>query len=362
MELHGKIRSFSTYTVEQLEQMRKDLSIAMPVAFLQHCAKYYKTQAKRDPAIDELKMLDSLACSVQMSPASLAPIELHTNDAFVAKTYADMMEKRHTLKPDAKAPMSFGEAIGLANAYLARAGRRNELPTTPFFSESIGVNPFSIGKNTVGSAHGVQLRLLTGCPNPNQADDLLAVLMPDTGMVSTQKSSQLALNRLLNEPTFSTLVKQISPIGPGGLLHAILSEAGGAWVDLCRLSQSKEPLPLSSLVNSFEDGYFVRIPRDNEEKVYHMAKEYGVRALIFATLTTKDSIVFHRSQKESFSIDTPFLRSVCTLHSVKLHLQNETDGALTKAECKPILPQTCAYLERPGEDLPSPIALIGDLS
>lgn len=362
MELHGKIRNFASYTAEQLEQMRKDLSIAMPIGFLQHCAKYYKTQAKRDPAIDELKMLDRLAVAVQLSPASCAPVELHTNDAFVANTYADMMEKRHVLKPDSRVPMSFGEAIGLANAYLGRAGRRNELPATPILSESIGGSTFSIGKNCVGSTSGVQLRLLSSCPIPNRSDDLLAVLLPSTGAGSSQRSAQLSLNQLLNDPAFSSLVKRVSPISHGGLLSALLSEASGAWIDLRRLSQSEEPLPLSALVDSFEDAYFIRIPRENEEKVFHMAKDKGVRALIFATLTAKSTVVFHRSQKESFSIDTAFLRSVCTLHSVKLRLQNEAEGALTKADCKPLLPQTCAYLMQEEKEILSPVACVGGLS
>ena len=46
-----------------------------------------------------------------------------TDDADMAATYTDMMEKRRELHPGAVTPPTVGELFGLASAYLASSGR-----------------------------------------------------------------------------------------------------------------------------------------------------------------------------------------------------------------------------------------------
>ena len=71
-------------------------------------------------------------------------IRLSTDDKEVAQTYADMLEKRRELHPQALTPPTLGELFGLASAYLARSGRQ---PT-------LGQTRLSVGTDAVGTHFG----------------------------------------------------------------------------------------------------------------------------------------------------------------------------------------------------------------
>ena len=127
------IRNFAKFDIVQAEKLREQLSLSMPAEMLQFCGKYYKTQLKRDPFADELQMLDKLVSLRESIGVSLAIAEFSTNDAFVARTYADMLKKRKQLFPNAVHPTTLGEAINFANAFICHA-KRTDARNNPFSS------------------------------------------------------------------------------------------------------------------------------------------------------------------------------------------------------------------------------------
>ena len=106
MMFQGKIRNFAAYTPAMAEQMKKDLSLFMQQQQLLYCANYYRTVEKRDPFIEELVMLDRFVSEYAPSPATFAPTECLTNHAPLAQTFADLLQKRKTLKPDVRYPLT----------------------------------------------------------------------------------------------------------------------------------------------------------------------------------------------------------------------------------------------------------------
>ena len=58
MVYNGYVINFGSYTPQQLEQVKKDFKLTLPLSKLQLCSNYFKKQEKRDPAIEELLLLD----------------------------------------------------------------------------------------------------------------------------------------------------------------------------------------------------------------------------------------------------------------------------------------------------------------
>jgi hypothetical protein len=150
MERKGMIRRFGKYNLQQLEQMKQDLNIQMPLNKLIFCQSYYRATEKRDPAIEELQFLDLFSKDSEVSPLSIAPTELLTNETFVASTYADMMSKRYEMRPDAKLPCSLHELMHLANTYLERVGKNVSMPSEAVCSLEKRSTPYTrMGESTV---------------------------------------------------------------------------------------------------------------------------------------------------------------------------------------------------------------------
>ena len=101
MENKGLVRGFGSYTATQLEKTRAELGIRMPISLLARCATYYRNYLKRDPSVEELKLLDLFSARLGTSPGALSLTALASPDEFVLQTYTDCLRKRKTVKPSA---------------------------------------------------------------------------------------------------------------------------------------------------------------------------------------------------------------------------------------------------------------------
>lgn len=348
----GKIRHIGAYSPAQLEQMKKDLGLLMPLSFLNHCAKYYVTRARRDPLIEELKALDLFAASMQKSPTAQAPTEMQTNDAFIAATYADMMAKRRELSPNTKTPLSLGESLGLARTYLLRAGKRNGLGKDTLFCRELGKHSFAPCDAAVVSDGGFSLRVLDACSLPSQSDDLFALLLPEIG-THAQSGFDAKCNKLLSTQEFASSIGKITTLSHGGLLSALLKEGVGIFLDTARLSQSNELFPLEHLVNAFEDAYLIRFARQNETLVRRLARDAGIRACVFAGVTTTDTLVISRSKNDTLTLHIDFLRSLSSFVFTKLTLGEETPDAILSPRTETRNKKICKYLFDPERNAPT---------
>lgn len=347
MFFQGKIRGFTTYTKEMLEQMQRDLSLSLSVTRLSHCAAYYKTSEKRDPYIEELQMIDRLVANRAASPANTAPVELLTNDPVQAETYADLQRKRRALKPDAKYPMTMAEAFEAADAYLYRVGKQSDTDSI-FLLEDPAARPFAATRNCVSvSDTALRLRRLPKSKQSCKEGDLLVLLLPCTDSYAGRQGA--SVGKFLQEKTASGTIKQILTVGEGGLLEALLTLTEGARIEPQRLSVGGEAVPLTALAGSYRGEYILRIAPAQFEALYRDAADCGVSARVFAAIT-KGGLYSFSDASLSFSLSSDFLRSLFPILPVTAALADATESApATVISHTPTSASFCSYLQKETE-------------
>ena len=346
MELKGYIRNFSSYTPQQLEQMKQDLNIRMPLQKLAFCATYFQKQEKRDPSIAELQFLDSFSEKFKNAPSAIAPIELLTNDDFVAETYADMMQKRNSLHPNAKIPCTFSEAFGLASNYLVRAGKDVSLPNTLVYTEELRPSA-PVGKENhliVARDTRFGIRLIKKKKHSLNDGDLLILLTADATISPTQYGE--ALSHFLNTPELTEQIKQIRTVGANGLLQEVLQMSDGANISLLRLARMGEPMPLSMLTDAYVGDCVIRIASNQYKQIENAIRPLGLRPLAFANATKNGRITAAQDATRSFSWSTDFLRALHPVNGISVELANERTGTPAPITHTPVTPDTCAYLSQ----------------
>ena len=344
MLTQSHIRHFGSYTPAQMEQMRNDLGFRMSVARLSFCANYYRTYEKRDPFIEELKMLDFLSEDDAPSPMSAAPVELLTNCSFIAETYADMMKKRHTLYPDAKTPCTFLEALMLAGAYLGRAGKEASLTGAMLSLEDNryarlshkAENYVGVGESSFG------LRILKRQKRLPETGDFLVILRGVNQNAPSQYRA--ALNELWKADALTEQIKCVRTVGARGLLYELVTLTDAAYVDLTRLSVTGDDLPLTMLATAYEGDVLIRISPNAYEAFAKGAYALGIRSMAFATVTHGGRIVFAEGRKTLFSLEASFLRSLFPARSAKVKLEGEEHPIPAPIQHVPDRGNTCAYI------------------
>ncbi len=325
MKQFGRIRDFGRYTDQQLEQVKKDLNISMPVSALRFCASYYRSRAKRDPRIDELQLLDALFAKASATASAIAPAKLLTNDTFVAETYADLIEKRRALRPNASAPCSLEEAAQVASMYLARAGKDLMPRNTVLLPEDRTLCRFSATEENcvVPSESHFQLRLLDHAPIEAQHGDWLVLLTPKPNV--TTAAYQSAVGDLLSLPAFASHLVRMRTVDEGGLLKAILSILpNGARLELPYLAQEEGVLPLQRLTDGYLGMRLALIRNGSADAVRRMASERGLIATVFGIALPEPMLTVVQTSDASFVWELGFLKSLVHLRSVDAHLANET--------------------------------------
>lgn len=340
----AKIRNFGSYQTDQLEQMKRDLAFHMPVPALAFCANYYRTHEKRDPFIEEMRMLDLLFTTASDTLAFAAPTELLTNCGIIAETYADMMKKRHELFPDAKTPCTLAEALSLGTLYLERAGKESTFPHTLFLTEDLQNARLShLSSNFVAApASRFGLRTLRREKRLSETGDLLVLLRSGESVQPVTYKKSLA--KLLNSPTATESLKAIRTVGDRGLLYEIMTLTPAARIELSRLSLTGAAVSPTMLSDSFEGDYLVRISPKSHPEFAKAAWELGIRAMAFAAVTHGNRLTFAENDEPLFGIDTGFLRAFLPSAAMSVKIDGEETAPAAPIAHTPKTPAICAYL------------------
>ena len=340
MELQGKIKGFAGYPPQWMEQMKKDLKLSMSAQQLLLCASYYRAYEKRDPFIAEMQMIDRLIAEQAFSPSWFAPSELLTNHSFAAQTFADLMEKRRVLAPNATAPCTLSEAFCTADAYLTRAGKKRQLPHCTVLLEETkkGRDQKAEGHTVSVSESSDLLRLLPVQKTPKEIGDLFVLLLPFANARKTDVGAELA--ELLRDSAIASAVKEVKPVQKGGLLTTLLTLANSLWIEPARLATVGEPIPLSMLSGMFEDELLIRISQNQYHEFYKAAKTHNLRAAAFASVTSDSKYSFAQEKALWFSVESNFLRSLILVRGIKAQLPNEQKEADATIRHIPILAPT----------------------
>ena len=343
MQSNGVIRGFRGYTPAQLEQMKKDLSLSMSPQRIAYCAGYYRSVA-RDPMLCEMEMLDRYVAAQARLASCFAPITLTMHESYLANTYADMMQKRRVLSPNAKVPCTVLEALGLTTSYLAYAGKAPQLADLYPILENKRLSHKgykSLAISTLGADYG--LRLTEGSGAKAASNDMLLLLLPNAGAALPQDTEQK--HAFLEDKQLKDRIVSLTTVGEGGLLQTLLAMSDGMLIDLPHLSRTGEPIPLTMLADGFVGYELVRLAPASVDAFVKQAKAYGISAMPFAQLLAGTTFTVKSGTFGGISLESGFLRALAPIRTTNATLTE--DGPYRPAEIShmPISKGNCKYLK-----------------
>ncbi len=338
----GIVRGFREYTTAQTEQMKRDLNIQMPVSMLAYCAAYY-VKEKRDPYIEELKMLDCLSRAICRDATSVALKELLTNDGFVADTYADLVQKRKELYPNARAPFTLAEAANAANDYIARAGKHVPMGIRPILEERKSHYQSGSGKDCIsceGSAYQFHLfpRLEDGSGTD---DDYWMLLLPSPKLFPSAFERQVGA--WLAESACLSQIKGMYTVDSGGLLHELLKRTPGAWIDLARFVPLGKSANLSVLTADMTACRLLRVSRQASEQIKSELSKTDILGNLFARSMQEPQLKISMQNEALFSLNTEFIRTLFVLRPGTAKMRNESGTEQLSVRHEPISTASCRY-------------------
>lgn len=334
----GLVRRFCDYTPAQIAKLKSDLALRMPHASLRMCADYFRAvEAKREPAIAELRFLDAIA-SLPPRAEEITLSELYTNDSFVALTYADMMNKRRELRPDAEEPISLGEAFSLASAYLERAGQSRKLEGhAPVFCETDALVRGAV------CAERASVALDTNVGNAPIFSEGDLFMLVHRGNTPTWKYDA-KIDAFLSDEDVIRNVKASFTVPEEGLLYKLLPLCDGICYNLPALSPDGYSVTPMLLVEKFSEYRVIALQKCNADAVAKVAIRLELRPMIFAAVVNDKKTHILYSSDEITSYDTEFLRKLLPKSTVVAKLPNEQDVPAAEISHTPMGLHQCRYL------------------
>ncbi len=338
-DCENNIRRFGRYKEEQLMQLKERLALQMTPSVLSLCASYYQSTEKRDPSVEELKTLDRLS-SLSLGVESTLLTELFTNDGFCAETYADMMRKRREMLTDTDTPISVGEAMNLATAYLKRIGKNSTLD-----DREISLNySCALTERAVGIS-GSPISLAV-----NATDDTSVIHEGDVFILMHRKNMPFWKYDSLLDPLFSSRefcesAKAVLTVPREGLLPMLTRRFDGVCYHLRALAPSIHSETIEQLIGKFS-GYRVLVTaREKAERVASVARRMGFQPILFAAATKEPRTSFLYSENKTISYETSFLRAITSKQQMTAKLPTETVDTIGKISHDAIGLHSCRYLD-----------------
>lgn len=289
-------------------------------------------KAKRTMTDAEARLLQHLR-GTSAGWTAKAIVRLSTDDGEQARTYADMMEKRRTLHPDAQTPPTLGELFGLASAYLRRSGRIPALAHHAFRLTRNGCPKQAIAAK--GSPLCLDIINTTERAIRPQAGDRLLLLN-----AHENESERL---RFWETPELRKAVKWEAPVGNNGILSTVLPLFEGIRYDLRALPGTEDGKdPLVCLTEPLPNAQLLLIEESVLPTILGLAARNGISATAIAVLTEGGDTAFY-SEQGSFKAQTAYLRTLPQRE--QLDLQIPASGTPSQPPVRGAIPcSTSAYL------------------
>lgn len=261
-------------------------------------------------------------------------IRLSTDDKEVAQTYADMLEKRRELHPQALTPPTLGELFGLASAYLARSGRQPTLGQTRL---TVGTDAAENGFGAVGSPLFLNAVAKRENEQPAAGDILLLVRAEDAEILSAA----------FGRSAVRAAVKQTVTIGEHGILPTLLPRFGGILFALERLDGIEAPTPLGRLFVPLTHARLLLVDGKDAERIGKMlSAEAGITATSAAVLTEREEIAFAYSAADVLRVPTSELRAYRAKKEAAISIPVATSAACPMTRV-PVAGNSSPYLDAP---------------
>lgn len=261
-------------------------------------------------------------------------VRFSTDDAEIARTYGDMMQKRRELRPQATTPPTLGEMFGLASAYLTRCGR------TAVLARRCAIVTKRAGEDSFGAVGSpLSLRLTetdAGRTGPCAGDALL--------LVRAEKPETMAT--ALELPAVRKAVLWEAEVGASGILPTLLPRFAGVLYEPEKLTGMPSALPLERLFTPIS-GMLLSVAPENAEHIGRLLGSVpGVTAEPFAALTANEETAIADSANGVLRIRTAELRAMTAAgeREIRIAPGSEPAGPLVRI---PIAGSASPYLLSP---------------
>lgn len=300
------VLNFITMSQDELGTLANALSLQMTVRDLRYCQNQYRMRERRNPTLEELRMLDAIYGSRTRRCEHQGLRAFYTSDPIVAETYADLIAKASHLRRENR-PYTPLELSGVLTRSLEQAGKTPSVPTLRIGSDA-PLRLLTDGCTENGSAMINGITAVIGQKNsklaimhslPQQTDQL--ILLTPSGMSSAAFAATIAALPLPNKA-------QMVSVGARGLLDALLTW-NGVYLVWDYLPGIGDDAPLAKLITSYTDSMLILVDGEHAAALRDAAAAVGLTASIIGKYTPNQRLTIRRNGCAPLQIETAFLRA-----------------------------------------------------
>lgn len=203
------------------------LGISLPRALFRALQTAFRDIEHRDPTVGELRLLAELHRLTLHDASRIAIGELDTDDAELAETWAELMERRRLLADGMAAPCTLPDILTATNDYLCRLGERQQnAPLRVFCAEAPGdLAPCGLTSTVRAAGYTPLAQVSVG-----GVDRLLGKYEPERYTITGRKTAPAAGDLIL-------------------LVQGLPDETAAALTHRCALPRSDRVLPSITPLN-----------------------------------------------------------------------------------------------------------------
>ena len=347
------VQNFHTGDAEATRaRLNADLHMQLGEHAFARIQTYFRDNARRDPTVGELRLLDALDHHGKNTPARIAVGEFLTESPVLAETWADMMQKHgalhgvgHTFRgknPVAAPPCTLTEALALTGRYLytleaSRAPSRLLLSTPAQEAMACAEGYTPVARMTVGEEIiSVWTRKVTVFPvSPPRAGDCVFYL-PRADLSKVQ-----ALLKEESQKVHPAL-QDLRAVAEKSLLLTLAELCPGVELYADKLSEEKildGAVPVDTLC-SFPtvepDGvcdFLLRVSAKQVTAVSDALKELGISATVCGQAGKGGSTVIHIRDRQNtrdipaVKLPTAFLSAMSPVYLHRFRAEHSTSVA-----------------------------------
>ncbi len=310
-----KIEKFPYLSPSLLKEFAAYYTPNMGQAELAHCQRFFAMRKGLPPSEEELAFLDAFVGQNYRYPDAFLISQMQTEDAFLAETFHDLMDKRATVSPHYSTPCSFSEITEVAQKYLGACGKKPSPMDTLRFSclthpaltlAAHKAEPVCLDGDTQnGLFGGKPLQNALTCHAPLADGDKMYALLKSTDGDGVSDFEQKLL-AFAASPSVLLHVKKLYPVGKRGLLGALFDTEMGFKVELSRLYGDA---PAKRLLED-DLGLMFVAKKDKSSDVLMDALEAGLRPRLVGTLRNDGQTLLEHSADHCLAFTLPFLRAL----------------------------------------------------
>ena len=308
-----KIENFPYLSPSLLKEFAAFYTPNMGQAELTHCQRYFSMRKGIPPTEEELAFLDAFVGQNYRYPDAFLISQMQTEDAFLAETFHDLMDKRAAAKPNYSAPCSFEEITKVAQKYLEVCGKKpSPIDTVHFRCQTHPALTLAAGKVSPVCLDGdTECGLFCGKPHhsalvcraPLANGDTVYAILKSTDDVEDFEKKLLAFAKA---PSVLLHVKKLFPVGDRGLIHSLFDTEMGFEVELSRLYGDA---PATRLLEG-DLGLIFIAKKERESEVLMDALDAGLRPRLVGALKGDDRAVLNRGDNTPLLLTLPFLKAL----------------------------------------------------